>query len=131
MMYSLEIHEDAENDLEDLKKSHPDVAVSILVTLQEIQSDQELLDSLTVYNYGIDRTAKYHVVKWKSFWSLGIDLWRLKIWELESIGSKYRIVYAYIRGQRVYVVLGIAHRDWDYDEDHKFTKRIIDAYNDY
>lgn len=130
-MYSLEIHEDAENDLEDLKKSHPDVAVNILVHLQEIKNDQELLDSLTVYNFGADRTAKYHVVKWWSFWKQGIDLWRLKIWELEDIGSQYRIVYAYMRGQREYAVLGIAHRDWDYDEDHEFTKRVIDAYNDY
>jgi len=129
MMFSLTIHEDAENDLEDLKKFHPDVAVRILVYLQEVGRDQELLDSLTVYNYGANRTAKHHIDKWYSLWKLGFDLWRLKIWEIEDIGSKYRIVYAYIRGQREYVVLGVAHRDWDYDEDHEFTKRVIDAYN--
>jgi hypothetical protein len=78
-MYTLTLHEDAENDLEILKQSNPVVAAEIIVLLQEIENDQYLLESLTIYNFGANRSAKFHIVSFWEHWKNGIDLWRIKV----------------------------------------------------
>ena len=97
--------------------------------LQEIQASQTILDTLLDHDFGAKRSAFYNVSKWLSFWKKKYDLWRLKFWELEGSGDTFRIVYAYHIKERRFYILGIAHRDFNYDPSHPFTKRIVATYN--
>lgn len=128
MVYSLYIHDDAYTDLADLEAKDPDAAAIVVVTLDEISENQNLLDALTVENFGARRTEKFEVKKWWQFWKSGSDIWRLRIWALDDIGAPYRVVYAYERGKGRYHVLGIFHRDFDYDPVDPRTQRVINAY---
>lgn len=62
--------------------------------------------------------------------SKGRDLWRLKVWDLEDKGLRYRIVYAFMPRDRHYHVLAIAPREFDYDDNHLLSQRIFRAYQE-
>lgn len=128
-MYRLSLHPDAKSDLDELWDTDEISAARIETILQEIQHDQNMLDMLTVHNFGIHHTQPLHVSKWLEFWNVGINLWRVKLWDLEDKGLRYRIVYAFMLGKQQYYVLGILPRDWNYDENHQLTKRIKRAYD--
>jgi mRNA-degrading endonuclease RelE of RelBE toxin-antitoxin system len=129
MVYSLFVHDDAKADLRQLSRANKDATALILAVLEEIQGDQGLLDSLTVHGFGNDRSERFGVSKWLSFWDRGVDLWRLRIWDLEQLGAPYRVVYAYERGKQRYHILGIFHRDFDYNANDPRTKRVKNAYD--
>lgn len=59
-----------------------------------------------------------------------MNLWRLKLWDLEDFGPKYRVVYAFEPKKKHYHILAVAPRRFDYDQKHPITQRIIDAYLD-
>lgn len=100
--------------------------------MQEIQQDQDLLDRLTQHRFGAPPAADFQVRKWHEQWRRKRDLWRLKLWDLEGRRQPYRVLYAYMPGQRRYHVLAIAHRsqvNCD-DPDDPLTRRVVDAYAD-
>lgn len=128
-MYRLFIHEDADADLERLWAMDPDAAARIGVLLEEIRDDQELLDRLTQHDFGAPPAAPFHVSKWHEQWRRGRDLWRLKLWDLDDLQLRYRVIYAYVPGRRHYHVLAIAHRSQvNYDDPQDpLTRRILGA----
>jgi len=128
MMIRLFVHVDAETDLEKLWVVAPKAAARISVLLEELEGNQDLLDRLTQHDFGNFRSADFHVSKWLNQWNKGRDLWRLKVWDLEDKGLKYRVVYAYVPGKSQYHVLGIVSREFDYDPRHELSRRIIAAY---
>ena len=130
MAYSIEIHEDAWDDLEELWEDPrtEEAAAAIDVLLQEIECDQDLLDALTAHDYGAYETKPIHVSKWVEYWRTGADIWRLKIWALEKIRLQYRIVYAYEIKKQKYHVLAIVPRDFKYDTNHPVSLRIMAVY---
>jgi hypothetical protein len=130
MVYSLVIHDDAELDLDALWEIDEQATADIEVLLEQVQCDQELLDSLTIRDFGSDRSEHIHVDRWVAQQRKGRNLWRFKIWDLEDRGLQYRIVYALDPRISRYHVLGIVNRDFDYDEKHELTKRILAAYDD-
>lgn len=127
-MFQLIVHEDAKADLKQLAGHDSVSAARIVALLEEIEGDQDLLDCLTQHDFGHDRTAGFHVSKWNQLWRAGADLWRLKAWDLEDKGIRYRVVYAYIPGKQRYYILGILPRSWNYEKTHPLTKRILSAY---
>lgn len=130
-MYSVAVHEDAEDDLEALWQSAPDAAARIAILLEELEGgDQSLLDALTVHDFGAYESQQVHVSKIAKFWGRGADLWRLKIWELEKQRLRYRIIYAYERGKQRYYVLGILPRKISYDTSDPRVQRVLAAYQD-
>lgn len=131
MGYSLRITPEAESDLDELWEDEKtaDAAAEIEVFLEEARDDQNLLDLLTVHDFGSrPLKGRMHVSKWFEYWNQGADLWRVKLWCLEDIGLKYRIVYAYERTKQTYHILAIVERDWDYDSAHPITNRILASY---
>jgi mRNA-degrading endonuclease RelE of RelBE toxin-antitoxin system len=128
-VYFLAIHADAQEDLEKLWVDSPTAAARIAVMLEEIHGSQDLLDALTVHDFGKSRSEDVHVSKWQEHWRAGRDIWRFKIWDLESMNLKYRIIYAFQPGKQLYTVLGIFERDFNYASDDDRTKRILTAYN--
>jgi hypothetical protein len=129
-MYTLFIHDDAQADLERLRRAYPRTTAQIVVLLQELQHDQYLLDALTADDFGDDRAERIQVKKWERLWKAGLDLWRLKPQALADSGIQIRIIYAYLPLKRHYYVLGIARRrELDYDDpNHPLTQRILLAY---
>ena len=130
MAYTICVTEEAWDDLEELWgcPSTELVAAKIDVFLQELEDDQDLLNSLTDHDFGARRKHAMHVSKWLEYWKKGADIWRVKLWALENIGLQYRIVYAYEPSVQKYHILAIVERDWDYDESHPITLRILAAY---
>jgi len=104
-------------------------AAKIAALLQELASDQNLLDRLSQNDYGKNRTAKINISGWFKQWNKDRNLWRLKLWELEDKGIRYRIIYAFIPLKKQYQILAIAPRDFEYDEKHPITQRIVSSYD--
>lgn len=127
-MASLHTHNDATDDLEELWDEEPQAAARITAFLEELESNQDLLDRLTQHNFGAYHLEDFHVSKWFEHWNKGQDIWRLKIWDLEDVGLKYRIIYAFLPNNHQHHVLAIVHRDFDYETDHPITQRILEAY---
>lgn len=93
---NLFIHEDAVADLRALRRTELQAAARIAALLAELKGNPDLLDRLTQHDYGAYHSADFHVSKWQAQWRQGRDLWRLKMWDLEDQGLRYRIVYAFI-----------------------------------
>lgn len=131
-MYKIALHDDAKSDLKAILVRDAVSATRIAAVLQEIEGNQDLLDSLTQHDYGRNRSAPFNVSKWLKFWNRNQDIWRLKIWDLEDKGLRYRIVYAYIRGKKDYRVLAIVPRsNINYDDPNdSLSKRIKAAYEE-
>lgn len=127
-MLRLFIHNDAEDDLERLWDSEPVAAARVAVLLEELEGNPDLLDRLTQQDFGAYRLEDFHVSDWKAQQRKGRNLWRLKIWDLEDKGIRYRIVYAFMPRQQDYSVLGIVPREFNYDASHELTRRIVAAY---
>lgn len=127
-MLRLFIHNDAEDDLERLWDSEPVAAAQVAALLEELEGNTDLLDRLTQQDFGAYGLEDFHVSEWKEQQRKGRNLWRLKIWDLEDKGIRYRIVYAFMTRQQDYSVLGIVPRDFNYDASHELTRRIVAAY---
>lgn len=128
MVLRLFVHDDAEDDLNALWDEAPEIAARITVLLEELEGNQDLLDRLTQHDFGAYGSRDFHVSKWVEQWRKGKDLWRLKVWDLEKSGVRYRIVYAFVPGKGQYHVLGIVPRDFNYEADHELSRRIFAAY---
>ncbi len=125
------MHEDAKVDLLDMLDTAPQAAGRILALLEQLEGDPDLLDRLTQHDYGAYGSADFHVSKWQKQWRKGRDLWRLKVWDLEEKGLRYRIVYAFVPGKLHYHVLAITpRRDFNYEERDPISQRIIRAYQE-
>ena len=127
-MLKIYIHDDAKQDLSKLWDKDPGATGRILAFLEQLEGDADLLDRLTQHDFGVSGTHDFHISKWYQQWNRGKDLWRLKLWDLEDKGLRYRIIYAFIPRQKNYHILAIAPREFNYDPEHPITKRILSAY---
>ena len=68
--------------------------------------------------HGSDRVGPIAVMKWHDAQRVArLPLWRLKFWDLEKSGLKYRVIYLYNWPDRSYNVMAVVHRDsFDYDD---------------
>jgi mRNA-degrading endonuclease RelE of RelBE toxin-antitoxin system len=119
----------AKHDLAMIGENDPDTEAEILAILQEIKGNQQLLDALTIKDFGFARDVSFHVDKWVSQHKQGRNLWRLKIWNLEDLGIQYRIVYALDPRISRYYILAVLHRDFDYDEKHPRVQQLNATYD--
>jgi len=112
-----------------LRAGGTQAAATIVALLQEVRTDPRIQELLTVDHFGEHATESFHVRRWVEQQRKGRNLWRIKIWDLESLGLTYRVVYALDPRFRRYYVLGVVHRDFDYDENDDRTKRMLAAYD--
>lgn len=129
-MLRLLVHPDAQRDLEKLWDEAPVAAARITVLLEELEGNPDLLDRLTQHDFGAYGSDRFHVSKWFAQWNTGKNLWRLKVWDLEDQGLRYRVVYAFMPRPQDYSVLGIVPREFNYEPSHELTRRILAAYED-
>lgn len=129
-MIALFVHDDAKDDLLALRKKDPWAAGRIVALLEQLAADPDLLDRLTQHDYGAGGRTDIHVSRWESQWRQGRNLWRFKAWDLEKIGLRYRVIYAFEPKNNHYHVLAIAPREFDYDPNHPISQRILRAYEE-
>lgn len=105
-------------------------AVRLAALMEQARTDPALFDRLTQHDYGLAGTADFHVSRWESQQNNEQrNLWRLKLWDLEKLGVRYRVVYAFEPLTRTIAVLGIARRKEFNYEDDAFTRRVIECYD--
>lgn len=129
IVYSIVIAVAAKEDLAAIAQDDPETEAEIVAVLQELKGNQALLDALTVKDFGLAHDAPFHVDAWTAQQRQGRNLWRLKIWDLEDIGIRYRVVYALDPQISRYYILAVLHRDFDYDEDHPRVKKLLATYD--
>jgi hypothetical protein len=123
-------HTDARADLAVVRADDEAAAARILAVMEQAGADQELFDRLTQHDYGLAGSAEFHVSRWESQQNnAGRNLWRLKIWDIEELGVRYRVVYAFAPLTRTVAVLGITRRrNFNYEDD-AFTQRVSECYD--
>ena len=126
-MLRLQIDRDVKKDLDELARP---VAQRIAALLQEIQGDPDACDTLLMHDFGRECDQRFHVSRWQEQWRQGLNLWRLKDWDLQERGLQYRIIYGYAQSQRCIFILGVAHRRFNYDENHPLSRRVIRRYHE-
>lgn len=107
-------------------------ATRILVFLQELKVRQDWLGELLSRKF---RNEEFNVDRYVTFWDEGLDMWRLALYEFDFTRQKewklpYRILYGYDQPCATFRILGVVSRDFDYEPDHEFTKRIRRTYDD-
>lgn len=129
-MRALELMPAARSDVDRYERHHRRAMARILVRLEEIAADQSLLSKLLTTGYGGDRwTDVFYVGEWVEQQRLGRDLRYLKVWEIENAGERFRVVYAHNPLTDIVHILAIAPREFDYDPNHEFTKRVVADYH--
>lgn len=130
-MNKLFVHNDAKHDLLTTVRSQSiEATAKILTLLEELVGDKDLLDRLTQHGFGKRGVDSFNVSQWFEQQRQGNNLWRLKDWDLEAKGLKYRIIYAFIPTKHHYHILGILPREFNYEAGHELTKRILRAYEE-
>jgi hypothetical protein len=133
-MYKLTIHIDAKNDLLEMSRLNAKertYAARIATLLQEVKDTPELLRELATHDFSTD---DIEVGKYLQFWNNGVDLWKIKMFDFDSLHNKwnsipYRVLYAYDMECHTFRVLGVVHRSFNYDANHELTKRILSTYD--
>jgi hypothetical protein len=123
------LHRGAQSDLDALWESDPESAAIILALLQEAKANHEVIDTFSSQDFGFGGTKPYNVQRWAAQQDKGRNLWRLKIWELERVRARYRVVYAFNPRIQRYYVLGVFDRDFNYDESDQRTQRVLEVYD--
>ncbi len=131
-MYELIVGDDATGDLEQLIETNRSAALRIIALLEDLQDNQDLMDRLTQDGYGGTpwtpiRGAVVSIKKWVSAQKLGMNLWRMRDFELSKRGQEYRVIYAFNPSTSQYYVLAVVERAFNYDEQHPVTQRIFSA----
>lgn len=128
MVYTspLSFHTDVRADLESIKEVDIEVHAKLAALLRQLQADAKLAEKLLDHGFGADGAEDVSVSKWLNEWKTGKNLWRLKFWDLENFGLRYRVIYVYLPKQARFVVMAIVARgSFDYDnENHPIRQRI-------
>ena len=132
IVFTLTVHPDADEDLRAVVRTDRSTGVDLLTYLQELGSDQDQLDLLTVDGYDhqgghwLDNISVRAIVSQQR---AGNNLWRLKLWDLEREGIQYRLIYAFTPLSKTIHILAVVHRDsFNYEPDHPITRRVLSAY---
>jgi mRNA-degrading endonuclease RelE of RelBE toxin-antitoxin system len=129
--YSIAVHDDAALDIDKIYLVDEDAAADIEVFLEEAQLNQKILDSLTINKYVTHEALPYpyDVKELIELKKKKLNIWRVRLLQLNSAARDYRIIYAFNPPEMRYYVLGVVHRQFNYDITHEITKRIVAAYD--
>ena len=139
-MWNVIVEPAAETDLDNLWASgdaEKRAAVSLIeVSLEEVAHDDGFLDRMYRRHETLVATATIDADRLVAFWNDRTEprnLSRLKLWHVPEEGGRlcpYRIVYAVDARSDSYHILGIVHRNTDYDRNHPLIARILRDYDD-
>lgn len=119
------MHDHAKEDIRALRRSDPDAAAAVLVTLAQIQADPLAIDKLTTYGDNQFGSQLTNVKPWEVAQRRKKNLWRFRA--LNTPATSYRIFYGYHWPTQHLCVLAVVHKD-DFDYDNLNTdiaRRIL------
>lgn len=127
--FVLTFHSDVKGDLQRIREKEPEAFAKLAALFRQLQSDSRLTEKLLDHGFGDDRKAEISVSKWMNQWKEGKNLWRLKSWDMEKHGMKYRVIYLYLPNEARFVVMAVVARgEFNYDDDdHPIRKRITES----
>lgn len=113
----IRIHNDAVADLRSIQASDPVAFGRLFALLEQLKVEPSWIQNLLTTGHGSDRSGPISVMKWHGAQKgARLPLWRLKFWDLENKGLKYRVIYHFNWPDQSYNVMAIVHRDsFDYD----------------
>ncbi|MDQ8001698.1 MAG: hypothetical protein REU00_17515 [Pseudomonadota bacterium] len=113
---ALEIHDDATADLRQIRSDDPVAFGRLFALLQHLRADETAQTKLLDHGFGSNKDEDFSVSKWLSTFRR-VPAWRLKFWDLEKQGLKYRIIYVWVWRERAFYVMAVVRRDTlDYDD---------------
>lgn len=120
----IDIHDNAEDDLDKLWLSEAGAAAVIAVTLETLEADPKAIEKLTTYGDINIGELRGNAKPWGSA-TRSRNLWRLRV--LDTPATNYRIVYGYHYQTRQLCALAIVHKDnFDYDDHNsEIVQRIF------
>ena len=128
-MLPLTITDEAKQDLDSIKNAgHVQEWARIVAFLEQAVSDGRITRTLLDHGF---RNEIYSVSRFVEQWNAGRDLWRIRVLDLPRRCEQYRVIYGYDITGRHFYVLGVPHRDFNYDAQDPRTIRILRAYEEY
>lgn len=131
----IRVHNDATGDLGRIRVVDQ-VAFSRLVAfIQQLKADPALISKLLDHGFGDGRNEAISVMKW-----IGVQkqerlpVWRVKSWDLERQGLRYRLIYCYNWPDQSYNIMAVVSRDeLNYDDPahpirQRVTKRVREEF---
>ncbi len=122
------VHNDATDDLKKIQAVDPTGFNCLVALIDQMRTDPALVAKLLDHGYGRDQSEDVSVMKWMDIERIERTIvWRIKFWDLEDKGLKYRIFYFYYFRDLSYNIMAVLPRDEiDYDDpNHPTRKRII------
>jgi len=115
---SLEVHNEAAGDLRAILAVDRQAGARLAALLQQLQADPRLQDALLTKDFGSPPARPISAKVWGSVARLErLPIWRLRAWELDRHGLRYRLFYVFDYKRRAFVVIGITQRDnFNYDD---------------
>jgi len=132
-LYEFIVGDEATSDLVEILEKVPPAGYRLAALLEEISGSQSLMEKLSWDHYGgkphlPEVGATMNVAKWIEPYRKGMNIWRLRDFELARSGYEYRIIYAFIPAKDLYFVLAIVERAFNYESSHPVTQRILASY---
>lgn len=128
-VYSVVVHDDAEDDLSAIFELDEDVGATLATFLELLEEgNQDLLDRLTQRGFTNHNSPEFNVDEWQKAKSLKLNLWRIRLLSVD-VASNYRIIYAFHAAEFRYYVLAILERSFNYEISDPRVKRIIEVYD--
>jgi hypothetical protein len=124
----IEVHNDAVEDLREIRASDPKSFGKLYALIEQLRADPLLAPKLIEHDFGADRAAPVSVMQWHRAWKVEkVPLWRLKFWDLEKSGVRYRLLYIYDWRARTHYIMGVVARaKFDYDDPNDPIKlRVV------
>jgi hypothetical protein len=124
----IRVHNDATSDLGKIRAIDPLGFSRLVAFIQQLKVDLKLVDKLLDHNFGRDGSEDISVSKWLNIYKVErLPVWRLKSWDLEDAGLKYRIIYCYNYQDRSHNIMAVVPRGGiNYDDpEHPIRKRVI------
>lgn len=126
----LTIHSLAAQYLRRIKETDPGAFRHLMIFLDQLRKDEKLQGELLTHKFGDDGTEPIGVKKWVTVQNKErLPVWRLRVWDLESKGLNYRIVYFYCWPEKRFYVMAVAKREHiNYDDPtNEIRRRVVDT----
>lgn len=123
----IDVHPNAEADLEAIAQTDPRAVAAVLVLLEELEAEPDVIDKLTTHGDVSVGASEINIKRWIAARRVKKDgeLWRIRA--IDTPATSFRIIYGYCWRDRRLCVLGIAHRDeFNYDFSTEIECRILD-----
>ena len=100
----------------------------IFVLIEEFHDNPDLASDLRRHLHRDIGDPAFEVSRFQQLWHRGLNLYRLKYWDEYGGCAPYRIIYADNPRTDQIHILGIVHRNINYDTSHPTFHRIIHDY---